>query len=397
MKLLLGHAFYRSSAPSGEDAVYRNERALLEQKGIDVVPYEKFNDDIDDSTLGRKVKVALNTAWSGATYDELSKLIRRTRPEVAHFHNTFPSISPSAYAACQDHGVPVVQTLHNFRFVCPGAMLQRAGQPCEACIGTSLLPALKHRCYRDSFAATGALVWMVTSNRWRGTYSNLVNRYIALTKFAAAKLVAGGLPADCMEVKPNFLPSVSNSHGHRGDYAVYVGRLSGEKGVRTLLAAWQDVGDLPLKILGDGPLRAELEQQARQQNLAIEFLGFRAKEEILNIVGRARFQIVPSEWYEGFPMVILEAFASGTPVIASRIGSLDEIVTQDATGVKFTAGDARDLAEKVNGLRGDYAKIERMGFAARAVFEEHYTADSSFSRLMDIYRRATENLRTPSA
>jgi len=232
---------------------------------------------------------------------------------------------------------------------------------------------------------------MLASNRWRGTYTNLVNRYIALTKFAAAKLVAGGLPADCMEVKPNFLPSTPDPQHSKGDYVVFVGRLSEEKVVRTLLTAWQDVRGLPIRILGDGPLRVELEQRARQQILPVEFLGFRAKEEILSIIGRARFQIVPSEWYEGFPMVILEAFASGIPVVASRIGSLDEIVADGVTGVKFTAGDARDLAEKVNGLCPDFVTIENMGRAARAIFEEQYTADASFTQLTGIYRRAAED------
>src|SRR5437867_3098697 len=159
MRVLLAHDYYRSGAPSGEDAVFRNERALLEENGIEVVSFERFNDQIDDSTLSKRVLVALDGAWSKRSYQQLADVIRRTGPHLAHFHNTFPLISPSAYAACQDNGVPVVQTLHNYRFVCAGALLMRGGHPCEDCVGTSLLPALRHRCYRGSLPATGAVVW----------------------------------------------------------------------------------------------------------------------------------------------------------------------------------------------------------------------------------------------
>jgi glycosyltransferase involved in cell wall biosynthesis len=388
VKILLAHNYYRSSAPSGEDAVLRNERGLLEEKGIEVIPFERFNDDIDDSTVSKRLQIAWEGAWSRRTYEMLSDVIRRTRPHLAHFHNTFPLISPSAYAACQDHAVPVVQTLHNYRFICPGALLMRDGTPCEACVGGSLLPALRHRCYRGSLPATGAVVWMLARNRWRGTYTALVNRYIALTNFAAGRLIAGGLPENRMEVKPNFLPNVPDTGDGGGNYAVYVGRLSDEKGLRTLLTAWKQMDGFPLKILGDGPLRTALERQAAQEGLAVEFLGFRARKEVLSIVGKADLQIVPSECYEGFPMVVLEAYACGTPVVASCIGSLDEIVIEGETGVKFAAGNPNDLSSKLKGLRADPSRISVMSQKARALFEEKYTADKNYSKLMEIYERA---------
>src|SRR5439155_20501152 len=206
MRILLAHDFYRSSAPSGEDAVFRNERALLEKNRNEVIPFERCNDEIDDSGFGKRVRLALDGAWSKSIYEGLSDVVRRTRPDLVHFHNTFPLISPSAYAACQDNAVPVVQTLHNYRFVCANALLMRDGRPCEDCVGTSLLPALRYRCYRGSLPATGAAVWMLASNRWRGVYQKLVNRYVALTDFAASRLIAGGLPSCRMEIKPNFLP-----------------------------------------------------------------------------------------------------------------------------------------------------------------------------------------------
>jgi glycosyltransferase involved in cell wall biosynthesis len=384
VKVLLGHNFYRSTAPSGEDAVYRNERALLERH-LEVIPYERFNDEIDESTLGKKIALALDGAWSKSTYQDVSALIKKARPDIAHFHNTFPQISPSAYGACRDNGVPVVQTLHNFRFICPGGLLLRDSRPCEDCVGTTLLPALRHRCYRGSLPATSALVWMLGRNRWRGTYQTMVNRYIALTEFAASRLVAGDLPKHRISIKPNFAPGLSIPGTGDGGYAVYTGRLSVEKGVRTLLSAWKLLPGVPLKILGDGPLRPELEQFTTQEKLPVEFLGFCNRDTVMNVVGRAAAQIVPSECYEGFPLAVVEAYACGTPVIASQIGSLEEIVKDGVTGVKFEPGNSCDLAAKVHALWSNAAQRSALRRSTRDTFEKKYTEERNVKTLMAIY------------
>ena len=393
MKVLLAHDYYRSGAPSGEDIVFRNEQALLDSNGVEVIRYECFNDDINVSTLGDRLRVALEGAWSKRTYRHFFELIRRKRPDVAHFHNTFPLISPSAYAACRDNGVPVIQTLHNYRLICASAILQRDGHPCEDCVGTSLMPALWHRCYRNSLMATGALVWMLYRNRSRGSYQNLVNQYIALTHFAAGRLIAGGLPKERIAVKPNFLPDAPEAGRGDGGYAVYVGRLSEEKGVRNLLAAWKYVSGQTLKILGDGPLRGELEKQSRQYSLSVEFLGMRTRQEVMDIVGRAELQIIPSESYEGFPMVVLEAYACGTPVVAARIGSLEEIVEDGKTGLLFEARNALDLAEKVKNIRSDRERLGALRQGARACFEKNYTADHNYAILTKLYNDVIDNFK----
>ncbi len=391
MRVLLAHNFYRSGAPSGEDIVYRNERSMLEAGGVEVIPFERYNDDIDDSTFARRVSLALEVAWSRRTCGELSALLRKSRPDVAHFHNTFPLITPSAYAACRDLGVPVVQTLHNYRLVCPGALLLRDGRPCEDCIGTSLLPALLHRCYRHSLAATGAQVWTLLRNRLNGTYRNLVDRYIALTRFAASRLAAGGLPPGRIEVKPNFLPVSPPAGKGGGGYAAYAGRLSEEKGVRTLLAAWRRLPGFPLRILGEGPLLAELELQAREEGLSMSFRGHCSKEELLDIVGRAEFLVVPSICYEGFPMALVEAYACGTPVVASRIGSLDELVEEGVTGMKFEPGNPLDLAAKVGLLRKDRGRLAAFRNEGRKAFEARYTAGKNLPALLGIYEKAIDD------
>ena len=385
MKVLLGHNYYRTSAPSGEDAVVVNERQLLERRGIEVVPFEKNNDDIDDSSLGKRVRLALDTSWSQKSYNELRGVIRRTRPDVAHFHNTFPQISPSAYAACKNSGVPVVQTLHNYRMVCAGALLMRDGKPCEDCLGGNLLPALQYRCYRGSLPATSAIVWMIARNRARGVYDEMVNTYIALSAFAAGKLAAGGLPAQRIVVKPNFLPDPPPPGSGRGGYAVYVGRLSEEKGVRTLISAWRLIKNLPLVVVGDGPLRAELELRVKEQALNVSFVGFQTKTEVLRLIGEAVLQVIPSECYENFPLVVLEAFACGTPVLASRLGSLDEIVEEGISGYKFEPSNPHDLADKVHQLTAVPDRLLSLRNAVRQMLLNHYSADANFTRLMEIY------------
>ena len=385
MRVLLAHNFYRSSAPSGEDSVFRNEKALLLDNRIDVVAYEMFNDKINTMSFAHRARLALNTAWSNDTYDAVSRLVKQTTPDIAHFHNTFPVISPSAYAACRDNGVPVVQTLHNFRLICPGGLLLRDGRPCEDCVGTNLLPALRYRCYRGSLPATGALVWMLMRNRWHGTYLTSVNRYIALTEFAASRMVAGGFPRDCISIKPNFVTGVSTPGKGDGGYVVYVGRLSKEKGVHTLLTAWKNLRDIPLKIIGDGVLKPELEDIVSHDGLPVEFLGLRSQSDVFTYMGRAELIVVPSECYETFGMAIVEAYACGTPVIASRIGSLNEIVEEGVTGVKFDPGNPLDLAAKIQMLWDDSERRKSMRETVRMTFENNFSAEKNFAALMAIY------------
>lgn len=391
MKVLFIHNHYRTSAPSGEDAVARNERAMLEENGMAVTSFEKFNDDIDDSSLVKKFRLGLNYAWSQRTYDELKLLLKKVKPDIAHIHSVYPQISPSAYDACQESGVPVVHTLHNFRYFCPGALLLRDGKPCEECLGRLPLNALRYRCYRGSFPATASLVWMICYNNWRGAFAKLVNRYVALTEFAASRLIAGGLPADRIEVKPNFLPVVPSVNQKREKYAVYVGRFTQEKGVSTLIAAWSYVSGLPLKIIGDGVLRDELEQQTRMAGIEVVFMGALPQKEVLEIVSSAYLQVVPSECYEGFPMVILEAYACATPVVASRIGSLAEVVIDGYTGLHFEPGNPRELADKVNLLVANPEFATRMGARAREIFLKKYTREQNFKSLMGIYQRARDD------
>lgn len=398
MRVLLAHNYYQSSAPSGEDAVFHNEKLMLENKGIEIIEYTRHNDSLAGKGKIGLLKTSYEMAWSKKTYKELSDLIKKARPDIAHFHNTFPLISPSAYAACQDASVPVVQTLHNFRLICPGAMLLRDSKPCESCLDGTLLPAFKYRCYRDSRLATAALIRMLLINRQKNTYTQLVDRYIALTDFAASRFIKSGFPTEKISVKNNFLPNSPCTGTGEGGYAVYVGRLGPEKGVRTLVQAWQYINNgKKLLILGDGPSAGELKTLIDDSNLNIELGGYRTKQEVLSIVADAAVQIIPSECYEGFPMVVLEALSSGTPIIASDIGSLGEIIENDTYGFKFEAGNPTSLANTINGFFDMYDnnKNAYMTFRNRAKkeFDDKYTEEINFKELEKIYTQVIEKAK----
>jgi glycosyltransferase involved in cell wall biosynthesis len=393
MKILLIHNFYRSSAPSGEDAVYHKEHELLRSKGHEVVTFNKFNDNIEEVGLFNRISLAKKTTWSCESYSQIRQLIKHWQPDIAHFHNTFPQISPSGYLACQNSSVPVVQTLHNFRLVCPGAMLMHHGVPCEKCLGTSLIPSIKHKCYRGSTQATLAVSAMVALNRFRGTYTKYVNKYIALTEFSKRKLVMGGLPDNKVSVKPNFIETVMSYVPDKSDYVVYVGRLTAEKGVRTLIKAWTKLPDIKLFVLGDGALRHELEAIKFKYTLNIEFFGHVPREKVLEIVSRAKIQIIPSECYEGFPNVVLEAFSCGTPVVASAIGSLNELIHEEETGLKFAAGNAIELASKIRKLFFCNSLARKISQNAKTQVETKYDIETNYRSMMKIYSNAIDDFR----
>jgi glycosyltransferase involved in cell wall biosynthesis len=385
MKVLLVHNRYRTSAPSGEDIAVGNERRMLESRGVEVIAFERCNDDLDESSWASKTAMAVNTIWSQRSRSELRRMLRSVRPDIVHVHNTFSMLSPSVYGACRAHGVPVVQTLHNFRFFCPSALFLRDGKPCEDCLDRSLLQSVRHRCYRNSLGATATLAAMLTLHRALGTYSRDIDRYIALTQFAARTAVKGGIAANKVVVKPNFIPEPPPAGRGGGGYVAFVGRLLEGKGTETLVNAWRELPTVKLKIVGDGALRQRLESLARSESLNIEFLGMRNRAEVLEVVANAELLIVPSEWYEGFPMVIAESFACGTPVLASTIGSLEELVEDGVTGRKFTPMDRAGLANAVGAMLADPSALRRMRINARAHFDSHLTEQANYSTLMNIY------------
>ena len=396
MKILVVHNRYQQVG--GEDAMVRGERALLIAGGNVVVEYFKDNDEIRHYGPLSKVMLAARTVWAWDSYREIKALLARERPDLAHFHNTFPLISPAAYYACRAAGVPVVQTLHNYRLLCPAAMFFRDGQVCEECIKHSLWRGVLHGCYRNSRAGTSTVALMLAVHRWLGTWMRLVDCYIALSQFSRQKFIEGGIPAEKIALKPNFVHLDPGAREGRGEYALFVGRLSEEKGAQTLLAAWQRLqARIPLRIAGSGPEREFLEAHATQMGLSgVRFLGQLPHDEVLAALKGARFLVFTSELYETFGMTIVEAFACGVPVICSRLGAMEEIVADGRTGLHFTPGNADDLAAKVEWAWAHPEEMAAMGRAARAEYEAKYTAERNYTMLMEIYERVIHARRRPN-
>ena len=389
MKILFCHNFYQQ--PGGEDESFAAEASLLESQGHQVLRFTRHNDTINRM---RRFEVARAAIWNSDTFHELRELIRWERPSVMHCTNIFPLISPAAYYAARAEDVTIVQSLRNYRLFCLNACFLRNGRVCEDCLGKRIpWPGVLHGCYRSSRAAGTVAAAMLSVHRVMRTWTRMVDRYFTLTEFSRRKFIEGGLPAWPLAVKPNFIYPDPGPGSGQGGYAIFIGRLSPEKGIKTLLSGWSQLdGHLPLKIIGDGPL-AESVKAAVNQTAGIDWLGRRQPEEVLALLGEAVCLLMPSIWYETFGRTIMEAYAKGTPVVASRLGAMAELVHDGRTGLLFEPGNAADLALKVQSLLDNPERSVGMRRAARREYEEKYTAETNYRMLMTIYEEAAEGSR----
>jgi glycosyltransferase involved in cell wall biosynthesis len=390
MKVLLLHNRYRLAG--GEDAVVRAEMALLASRGHAVSLLEVGNESI--AGLVSQVRAAGRAIYCIAAERDVAQELARVHPDVVHVHNFFPLLSPSVYRACRRAGVAVVQTLHNFRLLCPNAIFFRDGRPCEDCLGRSVAwPGVLHGCYRDSPIATAPVAAMLAVHRALRTWSRLVDVYVAPTRFVRDKFIEGGFPPERIEVKPHFVADDPTPGDGQGGYALAVGRISEEKGFRTLLAAWRLLhADVPLKIVGDGPLLHELRDASRSVR-GVEWVGRAPPDEVRRLMQRAEVLVVPSVCYETFGMAVIEAFAAGLPVVAPRHGALAELVDDGRTGVHFEPGNVANLAAAVDDLLSRPGDLAAMRRNARAEFEAKYDPVRNYAALMRTYARATECAR----
>jgi glycosyltransferase involved in cell wall biosynthesis len=381
MKILSVHNSYQ--LPGGEDQVFAQEADLLRTHGHQVLLYQASNDQV----TGKNPLVLLgNTIWNHQIHRELRARMQRERPDIMHVHNTFPVISPAAYYAANEEGIPVVQTLHNFRMLCPSATLFRDGHVCEDCVGKKVpWPGVVHSCYRGSRMATAAGAAMLAVHNYKRTWSKTVSAYVALTGFARDKFIEGGFPAEKIFVKPNYLQADPGLGEGRGNFALFVGRLTPEKGISTLLEAWRQIGaELPLQIAGDGPIASEVEEASEEMD-SVTWLKWLPRAEILQRMKDASVLVLPSTWYEGFPMILAEAFAVGLPVIASDLGSMSSIVEHQRTGLHFEAGSASALVDAVRWWIAHPGEAARMRAQARVTYQAKYTASVNYAELMKIY------------
>jgi glycosyltransferase involved in cell wall biosynthesis len=387
MRVLVVHNFYQQ--PGGEDTVFSAETDLLRQHGHEVIEYTESNERINSMNA---FNVALNTLWSFSSKRKMLEVVNRIKPDVVHFHNTFLLISPSAYYACKEADVPVIQSLHNPRLICPAANLYRDGNVCEDCVGkTPPWPGVLHGCYRSSRSQTALVATMLTLHRIFKTWERTIDTFIVFTEFYRKKFIEWGLPSEKIALKPHFVdPDPGYRTRDKGDYVLYIGRLDREKGIPTLLEAWRHNKNVPLKIRGDGNLLGEVRSYINRNGVnSIEIVGRLDKDELNELIKNARFLVWPSEgYYETFGLVAVEAFACGVPVIASRTGTLAENVTDGHTGLHFTPGDAEDLSSKIKWAWNNPENMACMGRAARKVYEANYTSEKNYRMLLDIYERA---------
>ena len=385
MKILLVHNYYQLAG--GEDEVFRREKELLADAGHEVIEYTRHNNEINGYNIIRKVSLAGRTIWASDSRRDLDYLLRRASPDVVHFHNTFPLISPSAYYACAAAGVPVVQTLHNSRLFCPAGTLYRDGQPCNDCLGRGFSwPAVQHACYQDSRPRSAVIASMLLAHRWLKTWDSKVNKYVVFTEYYRKLFTQAGIPAEKIVLKPHFVESDPGPRDKTGNYALFVGRLAEEKGIRTLLTAWEQLPYIPLKIRGEGPLAAVVQLAMERQGSSVIMVPRPTREGLLDLMKGARVLVWPSAGYnETFGLVAAEAFACGVPVIASRIGAMSEMVREGNTGLNFRPGDSNDLMEKVNWAWAHPDEMEEMGKRARAEFQAKYTKQHNYAALMEIY------------
>lgn len=355
------------------------EAGLLSSRGHLVELFQRHNDSLDGLS---HAKAAVQTLWSNQAGREFETLLHSFKPDVVHVHNTFPLISPSIYWVAHRLRVPVVQTLHNFRLLCPQAVFLRDGKVCEDCLGRIPWRGAARGCYRDSKLQSTVLAGMVTLHRAIGTWQNKLTRYIALNEFCRQKFIRGGLPAERIVVKPNFVDFEAPAHVERSGF-LFVGRLSSEKGIAVLANAATAFAGASIRVAGTGP------EAARLENIdAITALGAINLKTIQTEMSRAMALVLPSVCYESFPRTLAEAFASRLPVIASRLGALAELVTEGVTGLLFEPGDSRELARKMLWAQQHPEQMAQMGQNARTLYEATYTAEHNYHQLMSIYESA---------
>ncbi|MFJ3880125.1 glycosyltransferase [Streptomyces sp. NPDC090077] len=390
MHVLVVHNRYASAQPSGENKVVDQEAELLRAAGHRVEVFERRSDDIGAMSLPAKAALPLLVPWNPAVRKELAARLRADRPDVVHVHNVFPLLSPAVLAACADAGVPAVATLHNYTQVCPPGTLQRDGRPCTECVGATPLPAVRHGCYRGSRAATVPLAVSLSVNRrrwWSG-----VERFLCISAAQRDVLVRAGMPPGRLAVKHNFVPEPGVRREGPGEHLLYLGRLAEAKGVRLLMAAWDELAaaggvGVPLVIAGTGPLEQEVTAWAAGRD-DVRYGGLYDARECRSAVARSVAVVAPSTWMEAFGLVVVEAMAAGVPTVAAGHGAFVELVGDGETGLLHRPGDSASLASCLRRITADPARNQEMGRAGRLRYEKGFSPEVGLERLLDEYRAA---------
>ena len=382
-RILMVHNFYQIGG--GEHTVYKNEIEMLRENGHEVIEYTRSNDELKKSKL-KLLLLPFTTIWSFKTYFEIKKLIKEHKIDIVHCHNTFPLISPSVYYAAISENIPVVQTIHNFRFLCPCGVFYRNGKICEECVEkNSFIPALRYKCYRNSKIQTLVVAIMLNIHRKLGTYKKI--NYIFLTEFNRQKFKnLIDINGENIFIKPNFVNTSLNLTPRNNDEKIFVfaSRLEENKGIKFLLKKWKEFPkNYKLHIYGSGILEKFVENEV-SNNENIKFYGFRPYSDVFKDLKNAIAMIFPSLWYEGFPMIIAESMSIGCPVISSNIGNEGDIVLKSKGGVVFNPKDKNGLENAVEEV------IENNLFYRRNAikyYEEFLSKDKNYKKQDEIYQK----------
>lgn len=384
MKVLQIHNFYRTRG--GECCVVEAERKLLEAHGHEVLQFTADSRNIDKMPLGAKVLSYLQIPWNYKEAGRLDAYLKKQKPDIAHVHNVFPILSPSIYAALKRNNILIVQTVHNYRVLCPNGLFFTGGRVCEACRTGGFKFAVWNRCMHGSIS-TSALYALAISRGWRdGGFVNLIDCFIALNQFTANKLSEAGIPEEKIAICGNFIVNFAETPTAKKDYTLFLGRLSPEKGLKTLLIAARLVQDLRIKIAGSGPFEEELRVALRDPSLKhVEFLGYITGDRKRHLLSEAVCSVFPSECYETFGLTIIESMALGTPIVASLIGGIPEIVEHGKNGLLFKTGDPSNLAECLKAMFQDPQAAQEMSLFALKNARERFSPDRHLKDLMAIY------------
>jgi glycosyltransferase involved in cell wall biosynthesis len=376
MRILVLHSRYLSGPASGENRVVDDEVRLLEEAGHDVVLWAP---SVDADGIANKMRAGLGVVWSQTAVRHVERLAREHRPDVVHIHNLFPTLSPAVLRAID--GAALVVTLHNYRFGCLPGTLYRDGHVCTDCVGRLPWPGVVHRCFKDSRAASSVMAASLSLHRGIDSFGR-VDLFLAVSEFLKERHVEMGIDADRILVKRNFTwPSLSREGP--GEFFLYAGRLAPEKGLDTILEAWTRV-DAPLLIVGEGPEDERLRVAAPT---GVEFRTTVPGAEIAALTRRARAMLVPSRWYETASRTVIEAYAAGVPVLASRVGGIPEVVSDAETGFLLDPDTPTAWASAATSLLDDHLSIE-LGSQAQARWRAEFTPDQALSAIMTTYEKA---------
>lgn len=386
-KVLIVHNYYQ--LPGGEDTVVENEKNLLINNGHEVVLYTRHNDEIKTRGIISKLLLPLETIFSIKTYKEVKRKIIEENIDIVHVHNTLPLISPSVYYSAFSCKVPVVQTIHNFRLLCPGATFTRDNNICEECVDRSLFYSIRYKCYRGSLIQSIISAINLAFHRLIGTYKK-VNGYIVLTKFNKEKLM-NLIDKKNIYIKPNFVNKSNEPIAKQSEnYFLFLGRLDELKGIQMLIEIWVDIKDINLVVIGKGPLEVGISEFIEKNKLDnVNLLGYKNKEEVMQFISKAKAIIVPSQWYEGFPMTIAESLSMGVPIIAGDIGNLSTIIESGKNGLLFKYNDKQDLKDKIKMLNNNKSLEKQLRQGARESFNNKYNERINYKLLIDIYENCS--------